>query len=214
MRRQSERRTDSATRLRFHLFPPVLAGLAFMAASCGTTRVESWMNPAYSDRPPGKVVVVGVAQNDDVRRQYEDHFVERLAAVGVEGVASCAVIPQTAHISKEDIDNAVSEFGADSVIVTRVTREVDRAQVMQGTSMPAAYNDYHDYYESAYEYVHTPGYAQNYIEFLLETNLYDAETGDLVWSGRKMITDQHSTGQNIKSVISATIGDLQKNGLL
>lgn len=172
------------------------------------------MNPGYINRPPGKVLVVGVAQSDDLRRQYEDHFVERLAAAGVEGVTSYATIPQPERISEEDIDKAVSELGADSVIVTRVISEVDRAQYTPGMSMPTAYYDYYDYYDSAYDYAHTPGYVQNYIEYRLETNLYDVETGDLVWSGRKMITDQQSTERTIKSVISATIGDLRKKGLL
>jgi hypothetical protein len=189
--------------------------LALSTVSCGTVKVDAWRNPAYQgERLPGRTLVVGVARDARNQRLYEKLFVERLRAVGVEADMSTGLLPHDPKIPEEELREKIVELGVDSVIVTRVTGEVDKGQYSPTARVPAYDQDYYDYYDAAFDLTQSPGSGYNYTEFHLETHLYDAKTGDLVWSGRNTVTDQQSDEKAMLSVISAIIGDLQKKGLM
>ncbi len=56
--------------------------------------------------------------------------------------------------------------------------------------------------------------VSSYMEYVLETNVYDVESEELVWSGRKAIFDDRSSIENMKLITSNVIRDLEKRGLL
>ena len=61
----------------------LLALVVVAASSCATQRIVSqWSNPAYANplRSTDKVVVVGVMEEDAIRRNFEDHLVAKLRA--------------------------------------------------------------------------------------------------------------------------------------
>jgi hypothetical protein len=48
----------------------------------------------------------------------------------------------------------------------------------------------------------------------LETNLYDAKTGKLIWSGKSKTLSDDSTDQIMNDVIKAVINNWQENKLI
>ena len=63
------------------------------------------------------------------------------------------------------------------------------------------YRRYYGYYSHVLEYVYEPGYYQRYKVVKLETNLYDTDTEEIVWSMQSRTIDGDAPEHVISSVI-------------
>ena len=186
-----------------------------LLASCNTVKVHSWMDPQFEGRTIGKTMVLGVAESDSLSRQYEALFVERLAELGVEAKSLHALVQKTDPVSEEALVAALQEHGYDSILVTRQLSETERQQVVTTGHYPSHYGGgYYGYYSHAYTLSYNTATVQSFMEFELETNLYDVKTEKLVWTGRKIVYDDRTDLTNMKGIIKGVIKDLSKKGLL
>ncbi len=55
-----------------------------LLASCMSTPIDSWTDPAVKDRDLGSVLIMGIGDSASTQRQYEALFVETLAAEVME----------------------------------------------------------------------------------------------------------------------------------
>ncbi len=183
-----------------------------LLASCTTSRISSWMDPEFEGRPIGKTMVLGVAESDSLCRQYEALFVEHLREAGVDADSLHALTQKIDTASETALVAALQEKGYDSVIVTRKLSETERQQMVTTGYYPSHYDSYYGYYSYALSY--TTATVQSFLEFELETNLYDVKTKKLVWTGREVVYDDCSDQTNMKSIIHGILKDLEKRGLL
>ena len=185
-----------------------------LLASCNTVKVHSWMDPQIEERSIGKTMVLGVAESDSISRQYEALFVEGLAEVGVAADSLHALVQKTDPVSEEVLVAALQEKGYDSILVTRNLSETERQQVVTTGYYPDHYDNYYGYYSYGYALTYNTAYVQSFVEFELETNLYDVNTKKLVWTGRTVVYDDRSDLTNMKGIIKGVVKDLGKKGLL
>ena len=186
---------------------------ACLLASCNTVKVHSWMDPAFEGRTIGKTMALGVAESDSISRQYEALFVERLSELGVEAESLHALIQKTDPVSEEALVAALQEHNYDSILVTRKLSETERQQVVTSGHYPSHFRNYYGYYSHAYSLSYDTA-TMSFLEFELETNLYDVKTQKLVWTGRTIVYDDRSDLTNMKGIIKGVIKDLNKKGLL
>ncbi len=187
---------------------------ACLLASCSTVRIHSWMDPQFEGRTIGKTMVLGVAESDSISRQYEALFVERFTELGVEAKSLHALVQKTDPVSEEALVAALQEHNYDSIIVTRKLSETERQQAVTTGYYPDHYDSYYGYYSYGYALTYNTAYVQSFVEFELETNLYDVKTKKLVWTGRKIVYDDRSDLTNMKGIIKGVVKDLKKKGLL
>ncbi len=195
-----------------NIFASIL--LVSLLASCSTVKVKSWADPQFAGRKAGKTMVLGIAESDSVSRQYEALFVERLTELGVEADSLHALVQKTDPVSEEDLVAALQEQGYDSIIVTRKLSETERTELVTTGYRPDYADDYYGYYSFGYALTYDTAYVQNYMEFMLEINLYDVKTKKLVWTGRTVVYDNHSDFTNMKGIIKGVVKDLGRKGLL
>jgi len=70
----------------------VCASLLFF--SCTPTKIaNTWKDDGYRGAPFSDFFVIGVAKQENTRRSFENKFVEKLQAAGVQAVASSSVMP-------------------------------------------------------------------------------------------------------------------------
>lgn len=160
---------------------------AVALAGCASTRfTNTWKDPNFTGGPLKKIVVMGVTDEEGKRRTFEDIFAARLRAAGVDAVQSYRLIPEDGKMPRERIDAAVRQAGADGILITRVVRIDQKTQYSPGyvSVVPAVgfYRDFYGYYSSAWTF-HTPPQVQQFDVVTLETNLWQAKSGELVWSG-------------------------------
>jgi len=198
-----------------------LAGAMVLALSaCSSSRMlQAWKDPAWEGPPIKKVLLIGVAANETNRRVFEDKFRSELAKEKIDAISSYTVLPASGQLQQADIELKLKDLGVDGVVVSRVTDQKQVETYYPPTTTyvggspywPSYYGGYYPYYSAAYGVYSSPGYTEviNYI--YIETNLYDARTGKLVWTG---LTETEATPggdyNTIDDVVMTLIGEVRE----
>ena len=184
-----------------------LFSLIFLIVSCaGTDLTETQVDNAYKGKAVSDILVIAVTGNEHNRRSYERKFVANLKSIGVEAVASEKSIPMPGDlkIKKETILSAVDQYNNDAVIITQLVGKETKDVYQRGGVTRRGY----------FGYTRNPGYSSTTQKIRLETNLYDAKTGKLIWSGISDTLSKDSTDRIINDVIKAVITKLKNNELI
>jgi hypothetical protein len=173
-----------------------------LLSGCSTSELmNSAKSPEFNRAPFKKVMVIGVAKRPEVRRMYEDDFVQKLKAAGVEGVTSYGLIPDLEKATRDDVKRVAGQTGVDAVLVTRLVKfdsktytfpSNERAKMLYGTDWSGTY---------------TP--AQDYVAetVVIESQLFDAASAKAVWSGT---TQSFDPNQNLNRSVSDLAGLIAK----
>lgn len=175
-----------------------------------------WRSPDYTGGPLNRILVVGVAKEDLSRRIYEDGLAAALSGDGTTAVSSYRQVPGTGRPSEARLKSAVRAGGFDGLLVTRL-RKVDSQTTYvppRTYTVPRHYVTCYGYITTAYDVVHHPGYLRQDTIVQLETNLYDARTDQLLWSGRSDTMNPKSVQDAIDSVARALASELRKAGMV
>ena len=195
----------------------VIGVLTLLTAACANQpRVTAvWTEPGAQPTPYRTLVVFGVASKTKVRRAYEDNFTTALTAAGVSARPSHTLVSEKSLRRTAQIKRALSGADADGLIVTHLIPETTPSTepAARATSIPDTYRRFDRYYSQVYNDVARPDYYAGYQALRLETNLYDARSEALVWSGRSQPLDPNSE-QTISQIIADVIAQLRKDGLL
>lgn len=165
----------------------LLAASALLIAGCASTTLTNvWRDTSYSGAAFKNVLVMGASEQTGLRRIFEDEFAAKLSSVGVVAVPSYTFIPQDGPADRATLDAAIAKAGAQGVLVTRLLKVDRRTNYAPGSvwAVPAVghYRDFRGYYSSMWVQ-YTPPQRYDYEIVVLETNLWRAEQGELVWSG-------------------------------
>jgi hypothetical protein len=82
-------------------------------------------------------MVIGVSGQPSIRRTFEEEFVTKLKAAGVDAVASYLYIPEDGQVDEGRVHEAVRQANADAVIITRLVRVEKKTEVSPGFYQPA-----------------------------------------------------------------------------
>ena len=180
---------------------------AFLMMSCAGTEVSQIrVDDTYKGQPVSNILVIAITGNEHNRRSYEKKFVARLKSVGVDAVASETALsmPPDLQLKKEAILDAVDQYKNDAVVITQLISKEKEDVFTRGGGRRIGF----------FSYTRDPGYSTTNTTVRLETNLYDAKTGKLIWSGQSKTMSSDSTDQIINEVIRAVISNWQKNKLI
>ena len=194
---------------------PAVLLLALAAAGCATTRViHEWSNPDFGSPPRfKKVIVVGISKQESVRRSFEDEFVTKLKAAGVDAVPGYRFITEEGPVEEPRLREAVAQAGADAMLVTRLLRMEQRYQMgpYYYYPPPPGLGFYRGYAGAWYGYYDSPTYP--YEVYISETSLYDRVKNVLVWTGT-VETTSADISKDIAHYVDAVIEALRKKNLL
>lgn len=195
-------------------FCVALTVVMFIAcAGSGTELHKKRSDKTYSGKPVSDILVIFIADEEKTRRHFEQKFVSRLKAAGVEAVSSAEAIPMPSNLKleKEAILKAVEQYGNDAVMITHLAGLEDKE--IRTRSDPRDLG-YYPYYGLIHSYVYDPGYSAMQTTVRLETNVYDVKTEKLIWSGQTRTWNKDSESEIINDVIKIVVEDLQKSKLL
>jgi hypothetical protein len=191
---------------------PAFVALALAAVlACTSTRLNSvYVAPDYAGGAFDRLMIVGLAPSEGGRVVYENAFADKLAALGAIGIGSANVFPDREELSREKVGAWVRDEGIRGVLVTRV-QHVKREQryVPPTTSW-----DLYGYYSYWSPVVSSPGYVVEETTLILETSLFDASNGKLVYTAVSESFQPSSRQQVVHEVVDALTKDLQERGLL
>lgn len=190
--------------------------LITLLSSCQmrSAKQESWLNPEFKSYKLGKTMVLAISESESRCRQYEALFVDALLPYVAAGSIHASQ-DLTGKIDKENLDSILKENDIKTFIVTSVFDGSQRQQVVGIGYNATPYNSsYWGFYNYGYSLTVNTATVSSFMEYVLETNVYDVESEKLVWSGRKSIFDDRSDMENMKLIIKNVTRDLEKHRIL
>ena len=191
----------------------VLACVALLAALSGcssspSTKLESsWREPKAGPVQFEKIVVVAVLPEDSLRRSVEDEIARRVK----NAIPGYTIVPELDDEQK--VKAKVLASGADGGILVRLIGKRQEAEWVPG-SFPSSYSSPWGFYGSSRHAVVDPGYirTEDYVRF--QTNIYDLEKEQLVWSGLTESVKPDSISGFVDELSEVVREALREEGLL
>lgn len=191
----------------------------FLLTACASTKIsQTWVEPEHK-KVYRNLLIIGISESEHNRRAYESHFVEELKASGNQAIASYKLIKNNLEIDRDSVTSAIKGMDIDAVIVTHVVA-VDEKTIFHPSMdfMPMYggryYGGLYSYYPHVNTYVHRPGYYTKHESYTIETNLYDVESEELIWSARSRTFAPESVARVIVDLTKLLINDLSDKNLI
>ena len=184
--------------------------------------VTTWFNPKYEGQAFHKVLVIGVAQNPEVRADFEDEMAAKIARPGLETIPGNQILLRPDPKAKPDIDSLraqIRDNHIDAVVVSRLLK-VDK----KVTSIPSStyiapfpyYYSFYGYLGAVYPVIYDPGYEREDTKVIVETNVYatSKRDGDLVWTGVSESFNPKSAKKVADGLVKEVPKQMERDGLL
>jgi hypothetical protein len=206
--------------------PLVRLSAAFAAivllAACQTTSIQSaWYDTSYKGGPFRKIVVIASDGTTADSRVFEDIFVSKLQAAGVQAVPGYTTVPPDTRRSESTFGPAVAVTGADGVILVRLLRVDTRTQVstvMMPGPMVGPWGGFYGpgFYGGGFYgggFYAVPEVTQ-YDVASVETNVYNVATRSLVWAATTQTVNPTTVAQEAPNYADIIIAQLRARNLL
>ena len=189
--------------------------LFLVIVSCTTAKPTlEWRDQNYNGGPFENILIVGMADQETVRRTFENTFVERLKQDNIKATASFAVLPSEARPTEESIRAVIADIKFDSILFTHMVG-IEEGEVYHPPSYSGRpYGGMYGYYGHVGGYMYEPGYYSKYTTVRLETMLYDTQTEDMVWSMQSETMNPSSDKELINAKIKTVIKLLKSQKLI
>jgi hypothetical protein len=191
-----------------------VAAAALVATGCAPNAlVHEWKSESYAGKPFDRVLVLAASADPEIRRVYEDAFVQELAAMGVTATPAHMVIPADREVPQERILEAVSEVRADAVLITRMIGKERNANSYAPPPLQAGVKaDFYAVYEAGMTARAPPPYG--YEVYTLETSLWNATDEALVWFSTSQTFQPGSAPGAAKDLADIVVKALRQQQLL
>jgi hypothetical protein len=215
----------------------VAAAALFALTACETTTLQTaWKAPEVGSIKFTKVLVIGIAPIDSMRRPMEDAMKAQITAV--PSMASYELLPDVKdQVDPKKLTAAAESAGIDGIVIMRMKALEDELTYNPGGYVPTGYQSFSTFYSPGYALApyyrgmgpysgpygagYGMGYGMGYQEYAyeppsitkdvlmsIETTIYDAKTGKLIWIGltqTKNPDDRHNTIPEVAAVVKAKL---------
>ncbi len=207
------------------IYRSVCLMMLFVAVSCApsTKITASWKNPA-AEGMKDNILVAAMTQNMAAKITVEREMVGALkgADVGVTAAAELFAPNFTQDVgkNKEAMLKKIRENGNDGILtITLLDQQTETRYVPGSTAYSPMvsygyYGGFHSYYNYRYPMVYDPGYYTEDKTFFLESNLYDAETEELLWSAQSKTYNPSNLDAFARDFAAITVAKLKSENLI
>jgi hypothetical protein len=195
---------------------------ALVLAACQTTSIQSaWYDTSYKGGPFKKVVVIASDGTTADSRVFEDIFVQKLQAAGVQAIPGYTTVPPDARRTESSFAPAVAATGADGVILVRLLRVDTKTQVstvMMPGPMMGPWGGFYGpgFYGGGFYgggFYAAPEVTQ-YDVASVETNVYNVASKSLVWAATTQTVNPTTVAQEAPNYADIIIAQLRARNLL
>lgn len=192
--------------------------------SCSSSKViDQYSNPENSDFIPQKILVVGLAPNAVLQKQFEFTFVQALenlnidAAKGVEFFGEDISVVEKYGEEMETLKDDLIEAGFDAVFFSRITGRDTKITFAQSyRSLIGTFEVIDEYSEKdikQHNIANSEDYPIHHTETLFYCLCPDKEN-DLIWKGNIDIVNPNSSEEAIQDYVKALLKALRKSDVL
>lgn len=194
----------------------------FFFTGCSNTSVTGlWKKSDYIAQPFSSILVVALTGDSGSKFLWENTMATRLREGGIKTVITTPIaFPNDQEINENEIIEYVNKNNIEAVLVTRLVDT--REETVHYPPMGGYYGGQYGYYRSfnsyySHAYTRTQGFTDTKMIALLETNLYQSSTQELIWSmSSNTIEDNYirSARQMVDSASKQVLANLKKDKLI
>jgi hypothetical protein len=193
----------------------LLLVLNTLSGCASISLVNSWKDPGVTAKKYHKLLIVGIAEKPPMRKVFEEVFASELVKKGVTGIPSYTITGVKEKPTRASLEEAVGKSGADGVITTRVTSIKKDKDTQTGFIMTE--HGFADAYGVPVNYatfVHQSVEVTTSTNAAIETNLFDRESGLLVWSGTSSVVNPEGIITISQELADLVFKAMAKDGLI
>ena len=202
--------------------PGLLFALSLVCCiSCSpktTSLTKTWTDPERPDPGVERILVVGASDREQVRRTFERSLRDRInASSRSTAIASLEEMKVGEELSEEALRQHFAGHDIKAVLVTRVVDAQNTAQFEEGDryNMVNPYaNDFFAYYRRHIVKVPEPGSYSSGRQVAVETSLFDASSGKMIWQCATLSFDQGDTLKVMDQLVKALVSQMKKDKVL
>jgi len=196
--------------------------LLLLLAACSSTNVtNSWADKNVAESNFKKVLVVAMVpeKQRDLRQQLESEMVDDLTKRGYNAISAYNEYGPKAFtgVDEKQVVTRLQRSNVDGVITVALQDKETSKNYVPGNvryEPYVVYNRFWRRYMTYYNTVYTPGYTERRTNYFFETNLYDVNNNQLLYSAQSESFDPSSASQIANEVSKAVVKDMQKKGIL
>jgi hypothetical protein len=201
---------------------PVLISLLFACDTTNTSITANWRTPE-KELTYHSVLVTALTNHPLERTTVETEMAATFGENGIHAVGGIADFPASFHANDADKAALMAEIqktNTDAILTvsllkketnTRYTKGRNQYNPVQGSAYTGSfYNYYSHWYPLAYD----NDYYKDDKTYYLETNLYDAKTEKLIWSGQSVTYAPVMLSDFAKEFAQLIVDRMKKDGVL
>jgi len=202
-----------------------IAVLALSGCGSNTSIVNSWRDPniTVAQEHFKKVLVVALLKDEASRRTAEN----RIAASNPIFKTSYQYLNEsTKHLTQEQKLKILQDENFDGVITMRLVSKEKETNYVPGTYTGMYYGGFDGLYAGMYgygfgnwygmysPYFYDPGYYQETISYMVETNVFSLKQNKLIWTGTTKSEYVNDLGSTVDAIMEAVVKEMRKDGSL
>lgn len=200
--------------------------LLLSLSGCGTANkiTDTWKAPEANLKNYNKVFIAALTGDVSVREKVEQELGVLFKDHDVEPVKSLSIPPPDITNKEVDLNSSllqiVQETGSDAILTIAVIDQTSEERFVPGSGIyhPVTrfgyYSTFGGYYGNRYGQLYQPGYYTTDNTYYLETNIYDASSGNLVWSTQSETLNPSDLDSFLEGYLSSMSMVWQQEGLL
>jgi hypothetical protein len=200
--------------MKVRLLFAVLAMTALISGCQSTSIRSAWFDTDFAGPPFRKVMVVGDIGTTAGARTFEDDFVARLRAAGVDAIASHTVKLDDPNVTEASFVAAVAGSGAQGLLLVRLLGVDTRTQVTTMMTQGGAAWGRGPWGGPTSRTMVTVPQVRQYELAAVETKLYDVKTRQLVWAATTSTFNPVSLARETPAFAELIIGQLAARGVI
>lgn len=195
--------------------------VAGLLTACTTASIQdTWRSPEAPATVYRKLLIVGVANDVNVRQTFENIFVETLRKQGVDAVPSHTLIPDIKKADRALLQEVALQAGTDAVVITRGLSKAERTNYQYGTGqlqqrtvvMQESGPD-----SSTTVVMSAVGIAprETYFELVtMQTRFFDTASATLLWSALSNVTETGRRADAFWKLSALLVEAMQKDKVI
>lgn len=207
--------------------------LIFLIAAAGcrpsTQLTATWQAPELGDAPYSSIFLAATIEDMSLRQNMESEFARRLSDRNVTTELSTQVFRpgffDEGQPTRERLVELIQETGLESILtINLIDQEREERFVPGGGGAmgpmfhPMGRFGYYGTFPGYFNHWGGMGFQQGYYttdrRFFMETNLYDAETMELVWSAQSRTLNPDTDARFAREYVDKIKAELRENGLI
>ncbi len=201
----------------FILFSYLVISILFTGCS-STQLLSSWSDKSAKNIPIEPVLIIGVANNNPtIRNIYEDTFVNSFAKAKIRAIPSHTISKKPIEPNEQSLREIINKADATTVLITHIFNSQENNAFIPSSYVVGS-NSYspgrlYSYYPFVRSSVSDLGSYVTKTTIILESNLYDVKTENLIWSARTKSIDPIMTKKYYQEITDILTNDLTSKHL-